>query len=238
MSVFFKQLRAGIDFATDDRLAKSMANYAYIIGDTAAREALLIDPAYSPEELVRKVEQAGFQLKGVVVTHFHADHAGGTLYSDSSLPIPGIRELLELSAVPIHVQKAESEWLEKTTGVGKDDLCLHESGDQILLGDTRLSLIHTPGHTPGSQCVLIDNTVLTGDTLFLRGCGRTDLPGGDAAQLYNSLRELVSTLPVDTIVCTGHDYEKDPYQPLSSLLKTNPVLWDIPQESWIRKFGS
>ncbi len=237
MGVFFKQLRAGVNFAAGDAVAKQMANYAYVIGDTATGKALIVDPAYAPGELLEITQNEGFEPQGIILTHFHADHAGGTLYADSHPPIPGIKELLEIAAVDIHVQNAEAEWLEKTTGVGKDSLRLHDSGDQIELGNTKITLIRTPGHTPGSQCILLENAILTGDTLFLRGCGRSDLPGADPGDLYDSLRMLATKLPADIKVYAGHDYDKDPCQSLSSLLQSNPVLWDMPKETWVRKFG-
>ncbi len=169
-----RQLLAGRDVAAGDPAATQMLNYVYALVDPEAHEALLVDPAWSPAELVGLLEAGGLRLTGVVLTHYHPDHAGGD-FGDHH--VTGARELLELMDVPIHVQAPEREWLSFSAGLDASVLVLHEPGDTLAVGAATVQLLHTPGHTPGSQCVLVGGTVLTGDTLFLNGCGRTDLPG-------------------------------------------------------------
>jgi len=235
--IYFLQLRAGLDFAKGNDFADTMANYSYIIGDRNSKDALIIDPSYAPLELLEIVKNNGFNLKGALVTHFHADHIGGVLYSGSSPEIAGIKELLDAEDIPIHIQRAEEEWVTKATGVGKDHLKLHDNGDIIKLGNTVLTLLHTPGHTPGSQCILLEGRVITGDTLFLRGCGRSDLPGGNPGDLYESLNMLAKSLPPATLVYAGHDYDEKKYLGLGDLIKSNPVMRDVSKEVWVGRFA-
>ena len=103
--------------------------------------------------------------------------------------IQGVAELLAQSPVPIHIQEDEKPWVQRVTGASDTDLVTHVSGDTVMVGEIPIELIHTPGHTPGSQCFLVDGRLVAGDTLFLDGCGRTDLPGSDPAQMYESLTQ-------------------------------------------------
>ena len=119
--------------------------------------------------------------------------------------IEGISALLDRIDVPIHLQADETEWVEKTTHVGASHLVGHESGDVVSVGGVDITLLHTPGHTPGSQCFLVDGRLVAGDTLFLEGCGRTDLPGSNPHDMVHSLRRL-SKVPDETILFPGHRY--------------------------------
>ena len=119
-------------------------------------------------ELVELAEADGLQVRGALATHYHPDHVGGDLFGHS---IEGVKDLLELRPVKIHVQRAEAPWVKRLTGVSDSDLALHDSGDVVKVGDLDVQLIHTPGHTPGSQCFLVGKRLVAGDTLFLQGCG-------------------------------------------------------------------
>jgi glyoxylase-like metal-dependent hydrolase (beta-lactamase superfamily II) len=145
----------------------------YAIGDRQTGEAVLVDPAYAPGELVDVLEADDMMLTGALVTHYHPDHSGGDMMGHN---IAGVRELLERVEVPLHIQGDEVEWLRKVTEVSDDQLHTHTSGDVVMVGEVPITLIHTPGHTPGSQCFLVEGKLVAGDTLFLEGCGRTDLP--------------------------------------------------------------
>jgi hydroxyacylglutathione hydrolase len=123
----------------------------------------------------------------------------------------------------IHVNKHEADGLKRVTGVSDSDLVRHEGGDVIELGDVSIQLIHTPGHTPGSQCFLVRNRLVAGDTLFTVGCGRVDLPGGNAAQMEESLRTLAK-LPDDVELFPGHDYGDSPSDSMASQKRTNYAL--------------
>ena len=176
--LYFKQLLAGMDLAEGDRVAEQMVNFVYLIGDRETGEAVVVDPAYDQQGILDALEADGMRLTGALATHYHADHVGGSL--GGMAQITGIAELLELVDVPIHVQADEAEWIGKTTPVSAATLTQHQSGDTVMVGEIPITLIHTPGHTPGSQCFLVDGQKLvSGDTLFLDGCGRTDLPGSN-----------------------------------------------------------
>ena len=231
------QLRAllsGRDFAAGDPLAREMRNLCYVVVDSSSRRALLVDPAYRPDELLDLVVAEGFELEGVVVTHHHSDHCGGLLFGSHS--IAGVSELLELSSLPVHVHAAEKATMtSKGEGV-EAALVTHEDGDRIALGSLELEVLHTPGHTEGSQCLAVAGHLLTGDTLFLTGCGRTDLPGGDAGALYESLTRLAG-LPGDPLVCPGHFYDTTPAAPLSEVCRHNPVFRPRSKEEWLGYFA-
>lgn len=229
-----RQLRAGRDFARDDAVAARMANYVYAICDEATRTCLLVDPAWNPGELVTDLADDGWSLSGVLLTHYHFDHAGGLV---SGWPVAGVAELLALADVPVHIQAPELEWVRRGTGLEAAAFTTHESGDTIALGAHELTLLHTPGHTPGSQCVLVDGALLTGDTLFLDGCGRTDLPGGDAHALHDTLSRRLAPIAGGTIVYPGHDYAPRPHATMAELRAANPVLAPLGEAEWVARFS-
>jgi glyoxylase-like metal-dependent hydrolase (beta-lactamase superfamily II) len=172
-------------------------------------------------------------IVGALASHYHADHIGGSMMGYS---IEGITHLLEHHNVPIHVNEHEVQWITKTTGVEADSLQSHSSGDVIKVGELEIVLVHTPGHTPGSQCFLVNGCLVSGDTLFLDGCGRTDLPGSDVGQMYESLSRL-ATLPDDTIVLPGHRYSEPPAARLSDVKQFNYVFKPKTKEAWLTMFG-
>ena len=131
---------------------------------------------------------------GVLATHYHPDHVGGSMMGHT---IEGVAGLLERVACPVHVQRDEAPWVPGPPGVAETELVAHDAGDASPSATIDIELVHTPGHTPGSQCFLVDGRLVSGDTLFLEGCGRTDLPGSDPEQMYDSLQRLAS-LPDDT----------------------------------------
>ncbi|MHB1987420.1 MAG: MBL fold metallo-hydrolase [Acidimicrobiales bacterium] len=233
--LYFRQLLSGRDFARTDPLARQMVNFAYLIGDRAAGTAVAVDPAYAPGELISMLEQDSMRLTGVLLTHYHADHAGGSLFGNE---IAGLAALLEQSSVPVHVQAAEVPWVVRSAGVGADELVAHGPDDSVVTGDVEIRLVHTPGHTPGSQCFLVDGKLVAGDTLFLNGCGRTDLPGSDPAEMYDSLQNRLSRLPAGTVVYPGHLYSKEPSASLDEVRRQNPVLAPRSAEEWLTLFGS
>ena len=230
----FRQLLSGRDFATGDEIARQMVNFAYVIGDRERGEAVLVDPAYGVDELVDLVEADGLRVTGALVTHWHPDHCGGGLMGYS---IEGLRELLARVSVPIHAQRDEADWIERLVGVGASDLTLHDSGDTVVVGDIPITLLHTPGHTPGSQCFLVDSRLVSGDTLFLEGCGRTDLPGADPDAMYESLTQRLATVPDDTVLYPGHLYSPEPSAPLGDVRRRNYVFRLPTLDQWRTMFG-
>jgi glyoxylase-like metal-dependent hydrolase (beta-lactamase superfamily II) len=235
--LYFRQLLAGRDFARDDPIAQQMVNFVYLIGDRETGDAVAVDPAYAPAELVEILGADGMTLAGVLVTHYHPDHVGGDLGGWS---IAGVAELLGLPGVraKLHVQADEAWGVKRVTGCSDSDLVEHASGDTVEVGAVRISLIHTPGHTPGSQCFFVDDKLVSGDTLFLDGCGRTDLPGGDPAALYESLTQKLAVVPDDAVLFPGHLYSPEPSAPLGDVRHRNFVFRPRTREQWMIMFGT
>ncbi len=232
--LYFRQLLAGMDVAEDDPIAQQMVNFVYLVGDRTTGEAVAIDLAYDVPGLLDVLAADDMRLVGTLATHYHPDHVGGSLMGHR---IAGLAELLERTDVPVHVQGDEVEWVTKATGVGVEHLVGHESGDTVMVGEIPITLIHTPGHTPGSQCFLVEGRLVAGDTLFLDGCGRTDLPGSDPEQMYLSLTQRLSQVPDDTVLFPGHLYSEKPAAPMGEVRQRNVVFRPQTQEQWMMMFG-
>jgi glyoxylase-like metal-dependent hydrolase (beta-lactamase superfamily II) len=226
--LYFRQLLAGRDYAVDDPLARQMVNFVYLIGDRQSREALVVDPAYDIPGLLDLLEADDMALRGVLVTHYHADHAGGSLMGQR---IAGLADLLERAATPVHVNREETRWVSRSTGVAPSELIGHDDGDRVPVGALAVELLHTAGHTPGSQCFLVDDLLISGDTLFLQGCGRTDLPGSDPDAMYDSLRRL-ARLPDGVAVFPGHRYSDASVASMAAVRDTNVALRPLGREEW------
>ena len=231
--LYFRQLLSGRDFAKGDPVAEQMVNFVYLIGDRQTKECMVVDPAYAIADILEIVDQDEMKLTGVLATHYHPDHVGGSMMG---MKIQGVADLLEKCQIPIHINKHETKWVARTTGLNENDLVQHESGDKVSVGDVSITFVHTPGHTPGSQCFLVEQRLVAGDTLFLDGCGRTDLPGGNPGDLYSSLQTLAS-LPAATIVCPGHQYSALPTANLGDVVSTNHVFRPSSQQQWLEWFG-
>jgi glyoxylase-like metal-dependent hydrolase (beta-lactamase superfamily II) len=231
--LYFKQLLAGRDFAKSDDLASQMVNFVYLIGDRITRETLIIDPAYAVSDLLDIARQDEMNVVGALATHYHADHVGGSMMG---MNIEGAARLLQLEDVPIHIQTDEAPWIQRTTGIALDSLRLHASGDKVSVGEIEVTLLHTPGHTPGSQCFLVENMLIAGDTLFLEGCGRTDLPGSNPEQMFESL-QLLGKLDEDVIVYPGHQYSIPKCMSMGEVRNTNYVFKPKTKDAWMQWFG-
>ena len=213
--LYFRQIPVG-----------QMANLAYLIGSRSARRALVVDPAWSVDALLDAAEADGMRVEGALVTHYHQDHVGGSIFG---MDIEGVGRLLERQPMPLHVHAHEAEGTKRVTGASESDLVRHEAGDVIELGEIRVRLLHTPGHTPGSQCFLVEEKsrpgrLVAGDTLFLGSCGRVDLPGSDPEDMYRSLHHTLKALPDETLLYPGHLYSSDASDTLGAQKRTNPFL--------------
>jgi glyoxylase-like metal-dependent hydrolase (beta-lactamase superfamily II) len=231
--LYFRQLLSGRDFALGDGIAEQMRNFAYLIGDRQTGDCVVVDPAYAAGDLVDTLEADGMHLSGVLVTHHHPDHVGGSMMG---FELKGLAELLERVSVPVHVNSEEALFVSRITGIPMSDLTAHEHGDKVSIGDIEIELLHTPGHTPGSQCFLLDGRLIAGDTLFLEGCGRTDFPGGDSDEIYRSLQKLAQ-LSGDPTVFPGHWYSAEPSASLSEVKRSNYVYRVANLEQWRSLMG-
>lgn len=231
--LYFRQLLSGRDFAVGDVVAQQMRNFAYLIGDRETGDAVVVDPAYAAGDLLDTLEADGMQLSGVLVTHHHPDHVGGEMMG---FELKGLAELLERKSVPVHVNSKEALWVSRVTGIPESDLTAHEHGDKVSVGDIEIELLHTPGHTPGSQCFLLDGRLVAGDTLFLDGCGRTDFPGGNVDDMFRSLQQLAK-LSGDPTVFPGHWYSQDPSASLSEVKRANYVYRASNLDQWRTLMG-
>ncbi len=215
-----------------------MANLAYLIGSRTERKAFVVDPAWNVDGLLDQAARDDIEIVGALVTHYHQDHVGGEIFGHR---IEGLDKLLERHPVPIHVNKHEVEGLIKVTGVSETDLVAHEGGDLLELGPIGVRLIHTPGHTPGSQCFLVEESnqpgqLVSGDTLFLDGCGRVDLPGADPRAMYESL-EILKSLPDSTTLFPGHLYSPEGHDSMGDQKRTNPYLRAASVEMFLSFMG-
>ena len=233
-NLYFRQLLAGRDFARNNPIAGQMANFCYLIGDRSTRKTIVVDPAWDVKDLVDAAEKDGMELVGALATHYHPDHIGGDLFGHD---IEGLARLLELKGMKVHVQKPEAEGVRLMTGLSDTDLTLHDGGDRLSLGEVEIEFVHTPGHTPGSQCFLVRGRLVAGDTLFVQGCGRVDLPGGDPDEMYRTLTQRLANLPDDVVLYPGHDYAERSTSTLGEQRQTNYALRASSLEDWLRMMG-
>ena len=199
-----------------------MVNFTYFIGDDSTRQAWLVDPAWDVRGILDLVRRREYQLAGVLLSHWHPDHAGGTFFG---LTAEGAGEVRKLTGCPIHAHRAEAPWLAEWANLQEKEVSFFD-GDSVLelSPDVRARCVHTPGHTPGSTCYLVSNHLFTGDVLFVGACGRVDLPGSDPHEMKVTLLERLAALPAETIVYPGHDYGPRPTSTLGEERRTNPYL--------------
>ena len=208
-TLYFKQIQIG-----------PMQNFAYLIGDSTTREALVVDAAWDIPAIVRIAEQDGYTINKALVTHYHQDHLGGDF---QGYKIPGAAELLERVKAKVYVNKAEAPFLNRIAGLSASDIMQVDGGDTTNVGNIKVTFIHTPGHTPGSQCFLVENCLVAGDTLFIGSCGRVDLPGSNPEDMYYSLQTL-SKLADETILYPGHNYAGQPSDTIAQQRRHNMYL--------------
>jgi glyoxylase-like metal-dependent hydrolase (beta-lactamase superfamily II) len=188
-----------------------------------------VDPAWEIDAIVDEAAADDMQITGALVTHTHQDHVGGHLFGHD---IPGVAELLGKVKAKVYVHKAEREFLRGMSS----DVTKVEGGDTIQVGRFPLTFIHTPGHTPGSQCFLVDGRLVSGDTLFIRSCGRTDLPGSDPKEMYASLTQRLGALPDETVVLPGHNYGGS-HTTIGAEKRQNPMMRFASMTDFLRAMG-
>lgn len=186
-------------------------NFSYIIADEATGEALAVDPSFNTDAITRLARAHGLNIKYVIDTHHHRDHVAGNEEIKSSFGSKVVAHRLAR--------------VDKDIGV--------VDGDTLRVGGKVIEVIHTPGHTPDSISLLVDKKLLTGDILFVGECGRTDMPGGSAKDMYNSLFHKLMKLDDDIEVYPGHDYGSRPHSTIGEERRTNYTLEERSLEEFI-----
>lgn len=184
-----------------------MQNFVYLVGDRNTHEALVVDPAWDVDTILKTAERESFKIKGTLITHTHFDH------------VNGLEDLLKKTDGTVYINKNEAEFLKGMKG----NIKKIEGGDKLKIGQVEITFLHTPGHTPGSQCFLVEHNLISGDTLFINACGRCDLPGGNAEEMYQSLNQLAS-LDESTVLYPGHNYADEPTSTIGNEKRFNPYL--------------
>lgn len=194
--VAVEQLKVGFD------------NFSYVISCLVHKKAALVDPGFDSLRTLQFIASKKLTLEYIIITHYHSDHSS---------------EAKRVKHLNPSAKLVSSEPDGKKLGITPDIIV--SDGSRLALGEISIDFLLTPGHTPGGICVIVDNkALLTGDTLFIGDCGRTDLPGGNLEQMYATLHEKIMRLPDDLIVYPGHDYGDTPFDTLGNQKRTNKTL--------------
>ena len=185
-----------------------MDNFIYLIKDVATKRIAVVDPAWDVASIFNEAEAMDGVITDIYLTHSHYDH------------VNGVDEVLHRTDAKLHVNTIEDRFW----GSAGRNAKLHRGGDRLSLGKTELIVHHTPGHTPGSVCYELGNHLLTGDTVFVYGCGRCNLRGGDPEAMYHSLHHLADHFDPQTIILPGHDYATCATSTLGQQLQGNPFF--------------
>ena len=184
-----------------------MANFSYLIVDTAVKKAAYVDPGFESEKVIQMAEKEGWQIEKILLTHTHFDH------------IQELEKAYQKLKISVYVHGFEVGVIEEM-GVPVKTVV----ADEIMkVGNLSVKCLHMPGHTPGMICYLVENHLITGDVLFVDGCGRVDLPGSSPEKMFETLKKLTQ-MPDDIIIYPGHDYGPTPTDTLGHQKKTNPYL--------------
>jgi len=188
-----------------------LQNLCEILYCPDTREAAIVDPAWEVDRLLREAERLGVRVTAALVTHGHVDH------------VEGLAALCARTGAAVYVDARELEAVREGAGAPLDRICPVADRQDVVIGRRGVRALSTPGHTVGGTTYLADGFVITGDVLFVGGCGRTDFPGGDVAALWHSLQRLAA-LPEETRVYPGHDYGPTPTSTISRELAENRYL--------------
>lgn len=192
-----------------------MENFVYLLGAGDSREAVVIDPAWDVEAIRRAAAEAGRTLTAALCTHHHFDH------------VNGLPDLVSETSVQVYVHALDAPRLPE---LPRGRVTPVQDGAVIGAAGLRLTALHAPGHTPGCCCWLAGGSIFAGDVLFVGGCGRCDLEGGDPRAMRRSLMRIAS-LPDETVLWPGHDYGEVPARPLGEEKRRNPYLQRLGDEA-------
>lgn len=209
--MFFKQVHVG-----------PMKNFSYIIGDSG--EAAVVDAGWEVDKLIRIANNESLKINKIILTHCHYDHAQKT------------DELASKINAEVYFHENDFDEIKKT--IKNPNIKIHKlkNNDTITVGKVKIKVIHAPGHTPGAICLLVENKLLTGDTLFVNAIGRTDLPGGNALTLFESLQKL-KKLDDNVEVYPGHDYGEISFSTIGNEKKNNPYFKADSKEQFMNMLG-
>lgn len=199
-------------------------NFSYFIGDEVSREVAVIDPIGVPL-LQKEITENNLKVTAIIITHGHPDHYGDAAEFYNSLKIKPTLYCHDTVRPKINLPDDSFYLLDPQ----------EKPTPQIKIGSLSLKILFTPGHEPGSICILAENKLFTGDTLFINGCGRADLPGSNPSQLYNSLYKIIGSLPNDTQLYPGHDYGPTPTATLGQQKQENHYLTCKSEEEFINE---
>jgi glyoxylase-like metal-dependent hydrolase (beta-lactamase superfamily II) len=194
-----------------------MENFVYLVEDSASRRCAVVDPAWEVDAIVEQAAKLDLNITDILLTHSHNDH------------INGIEGLLNHCSAEVHLLKPEYEFWQHEL----DRPSLHHGGDELELGETTIKMLHTPGHTPGSACYQLGNEIITGDTLFVFGCGRCDMSGGSPEDMYVTLKNMKERLPQDMLIHPGHNYSVKQTCTLGEQVDGNPFMHYEDTESFV-----
>lgn len=184
-------------------------NFVYFVGDRSTRSCMVVDPAWELSVIEQEAAKLDISIGGILCTHSHFDH------------VNMVHPLVDKLDIPVYMLDKEVTW----SNYRSQNLNKVKSGDTVSFGKhLGVTFLHTPGHTPGSACFSIDDSLVCGDTLFINGCGRCDFLGGDPEAMYYSLKQLREKLGVETRMYPGHNYGPVTVATLDEQLKSNPYL--------------
>ena len=204
--------------------AGPMQNFIYIIGDKKTNEAAVIDAGWDADEIIEIANNEKLKINKIILTHSHYDH------------IQRVDELTAKTQADIYFHELESDSIKKHIKNDSARIIKLKDNGEIKTGNIKIKIIHTPGHTPGAICLLFENKLITGDTLFVGAIGRTDLPGGDAIKLFESLQKL-KKLDDKTEIYPGHDYGETKFSTIGNEKKQNPYFMCRTKEEFLRLVG-
>jgi glyoxylase-like metal-dependent hydrolase (beta-lactamase superfamily II) len=209
-----------------------MMNFVYLIGCTETREAAVVDPAWDVPAILELARKSDLRITRILLTHGHPDHMNG------------LEALLDATDAKICLHAQETDYLKEVAaffGMPIDFMGRRESsfqavsdGDTIIIGKLPVRVLHTPGHTPGSQCFLVDGNLVSGDTLFVNACGRVDMPGGDPEAMWHSLTRKLAALDDETILYPGHNYGTRSTATMGEQKRDNPYLRFTSLDAFVR----
>lgn len=201
-----------------------MQNFSYIIGDEESKEAAVVDAGWEIDKLISIVSKEKLNIKKIILTHSHYDH------------VQKVDELASKTSETIYFHEDDYNEIKKIIKNPNIKIVKLKNSDEIKMGNIKIKIIHTPGHTPGAICLLVENKLLTGDTLFVNAIGRTDLAGGDSIKLFESLQKL-KKLNNDIEVYPGHDYGEIPFSTIGNEKKNNPYFKCDTKEQFLNLMG-